>query len=410
MTGDALLLRAMAGGQGRHREGPQGADHRAGRRGRARRRVRGEQGGRLRRLAHHGADATRGRARGAVFGAGVDHGRVTRLEAQDEVADVDLVAFANDGRLRDLAAVDVSAVGAFEIGDDEAPVAKEEPGMVLRHVALGEHQVIALHPPHVDLVPIEGLATFGSPLLADDDREHSVFFGGHADHRTCVRRPFLRLSTTRRANTSATGGIVEGGPQACQLQEIAKLPVATGACLALLAAVRRTAASPELARHLSQELAGERDDVSRFETAAPELAVDRSRQDGECTGITRAGGFAEREGHGFPIWDDVRSSIGMPSLRARPFAQFAHLKAITRCAMRSALRTAQNDARKELRASAVSSDRRDVRARTLEVFSLGVGCVEGAPTVRWRPSSSPAWAARLRPRPSFDPGAPRYDR
>src|SRR5207253_418490 len=94
-------------------------------------------------------------------------------ETDDEVADVDLVALADDRRLRDLAAVDVGAVRALEVGDDEATVPEEQPRVVLGDVPLREHQIDALHAADVDLVLVERLAALGSALFADDDREHS---------------------------------------------------------------------------------------------------------------------------------------------------------------------------------------------------------------------------------------------
>ncbi len=80
--------------------------------------------------------------RGAVTG---------RLDAKDEVTDVDLVALADDGRLRDLAAVDEGAVGALEIGDDETAVSIKQAGVALGDVSLREHEIIALHTADVDL-------------------------------------------------------------------------------------------------------------------------------------------------------------------------------------------------------------------------------------------------------------------
>ena len=107
------------------------------------------------------------------------------LDAHDEVADVDLVALADDGGLGDLAPVDVGAVGALQVGDDEAAVPAEQPGVALGDVALGQHQVVALDAPDVDLGALERLAPLGAALLADDDREHrhssrlSVVLGRH---------------------------------------------------------------------------------------------------------------------------------------------------------------------------------------------------------------------------------------
>src|SRR5439155_25224831 len=90
--------------------------------------------------------------------------RSGKLDAQHEVTDVDLVSLAHDGRLRDLAPIDVRAVGALEIGDDDAPVAEQEPRMALGNIALREHEVVALHTPDVDLVLVEDLATLRSPF------------------------------------------------------------------------------------------------------------------------------------------------------------------------------------------------------------------------------------------------------
>src|SRR5262249_24170316 len=72
-----------------------------------------------------------------------------------------------------LAAVDVRAVRALQIGDDDAPVAEEQASMSFGNIALGQHEIVALHATDVDLVLVEDLATLGSALLTDDDREHA---------------------------------------------------------------------------------------------------------------------------------------------------------------------------------------------------------------------------------------------
>jgi hypothetical protein len=85
------------------------------------------------------------------------------------------------------------------------------------------------------------------------------------------------------------------------LSKEARKPVNYGGKLTLRAALRCArfdlfAAAPtlsNLARDLPKELARQRDDVSRLEAAAPELAVDRSSQDGEGTRIACTGGFTE---------------------------------------------------------------------------------------------------------------------
>ena len=146
-----------------------------------------------------------------------------RLEAQHEVADVDLVALADDGRLRDLPAVDVRPVGALEVRDDEPPVTEEQARVVLRHVALREHQVVALDAPDVDLVLVEGLPTLGAAFLADDDREHSVPSGG----APCADRTagaYAGPLVLRRS-----GGIVEGRHAVCQLRVVARATLSVGA-------------------------------------------------------------------------------------------------------------------------------------------------------------------------------------
>src|SRR5258706_9434888 len=63
-----------------------------------------------------------------------------RLQAEDEVSDVNLVAFADDRGLRDLSAVDVGPVRALEVRDDEAAVAEEEARVMFRDVPFREHQ------------------------------------------------------------------------------------------------------------------------------------------------------------------------------------------------------------------------------------------------------------------------------
>jgi hypothetical protein len=92
-----------------------------------------------------------------------------QLDAKYEVADVDLVAFANDRRLRDLAAVDVSSVGALQVGDDESSVAKQQTRMPLGDVSLRKGKVIALNAADVDLRLVKRLSALGSAFLTDND-------------------------------------------------------------------------------------------------------------------------------------------------------------------------------------------------------------------------------------------------
>jgi hypothetical protein len=46
--------------------------------------------------------------------------------------------------------------------------------VMLRDIALRDHQVVALDAPDVDLVLVEGIASLRAALLVDDHREHSV--------------------------------------------------------------------------------------------------------------------------------------------------------------------------------------------------------------------------------------------
>ncbi len=94
------------------------------------------------------------------------------LDAHDEVADVDLVGLLHDERARDLAAVDVRAVGALQVDDDELAVLEHDARVALRHVALGQDDVVPLHPPDGDLRFVEHDAALLAALLGDQDREH----------------------------------------------------------------------------------------------------------------------------------------------------------------------------------------------------------------------------------------------
>ena len=140
----------------RRRNGERRQRSRHARRQVRRRRWRGERRLRLReRLDRHlrgGRRLERGRSRAcgelALRRDAVESSAsepAPRLEAQHEVADVDLVALADDRRLGDLASVDVGPVGALRDPDDEAAVTEEQARVVLRDVALRQHQVVALH-------------------------------------------------------------------------------------------------------------------------------------------------------------------------------------------------------------------------------------------------------------------------
>src|SRR5262249_46979388 len=121
---------------------------------------------------------------------------------------VNLVALAHDGRLRDLAAIDVRPVGALEVGDDEATVTEKEPRMFLGNIALREHEVVALYAANVDLVLVEELSTLGPPFFADDNREHgrsNPAGAGRARRQSCPRRNTPSFDRTVNACTRRRG-------------------------------------------------------------------------------------------------------------------------------------------------------------------------------------------------------------
>lgn len=101
-------------------------------------------------------------------------GRTYIFYAQNEIADIDLVTVFDDQWRRDLAAVDVSAVGAFEVDDDELAVLQHDTGVTFRNVSLGQNDVIALDPPDSHLGFVELEATLVSTFFGDDDGKHSA--------------------------------------------------------------------------------------------------------------------------------------------------------------------------------------------------------------------------------------------
>lgn len=96
------------------------------------------------------------------------------LDAQNEIADVDLVAVFDDQRRRDLATVNVSTVGALEVDDNELAVLQHDTGVTFRNVSLGQNDVIALDPPDCHLGFVELEATLVSTFFGDDDGKHSA--------------------------------------------------------------------------------------------------------------------------------------------------------------------------------------------------------------------------------------------
>jgi hypothetical protein len=96
------------------------------------------------------------------------------FQSEDEVTDVNLIAFANDGGLGYFPTVDVGAVRAFQVANDEATVPIKQSGVVFGDVAFGQHQLVALYAAYVNFGLIKDLATLGAAFFRDYDREHAV--------------------------------------------------------------------------------------------------------------------------------------------------------------------------------------------------------------------------------------------
>jgi hypothetical protein len=95
----------------------------------------------------------------------------------DEVTDVYSVRSLDHQGARDLAAVHVGPVGAFEIDDNELAVLHHDPGMPFRDVPLGEHHVVALHTTDGDLVLVELKSTLLTAFFGDHYSEHGASTG-----------------------------------------------------------------------------------------------------------------------------------------------------------------------------------------------------------------------------------------
>jgi hypothetical protein len=96
------------------------------------------------------------------------------LDAEDEVADVDLVGLLDHERAGDLAPVDVRAVRALEVDDDELAVLEDDARVTLGDVALGQDHVVALHAADRDLRLVEVEPTLLAAFFRHSDREHSA--------------------------------------------------------------------------------------------------------------------------------------------------------------------------------------------------------------------------------------------
>jgi hypothetical protein len=91
---------------------------------------------------------------------------------EDEVPDVDLVGALDDQRAGDLATVHVGPVGALQVDDDVLAVLQHDPGVPLRHVSLGQDDVVALDPTDRHLGLVEFQPPLFSALLGNDDCKH----------------------------------------------------------------------------------------------------------------------------------------------------------------------------------------------------------------------------------------------
>ena len=188
--------------------------------------------------------------------------RAAGVEAEHEVADVDLVPFTNDRRLRDLPAVHVRAVRALEVGHDEPTIAVEESRVMLRDVPLREHQVVPLNAPDVDLVLVEPLSSLSASLLADDDRKH---FRSTLENGRSSRAARAHHARSASARASVQLRIVERWRATCQSRRDCQ----TGAAMRVECRAEECAAPRPSAGRASRS-ARERHAALRGERAAQE--------------------------------------------------------------------------------------------------------------------------------------------
>ena len=98
------------------------------------------------------------------------------FEAKDEVSNIDFVSLTNNRGLCDSSPVDIGSVGALEVGNDESTIPGKQSRMMLGHVSLGQHQLVALDSADVDFGSIENFAPFVAALFCDDDRKHTNLY------------------------------------------------------------------------------------------------------------------------------------------------------------------------------------------------------------------------------------------
>ena len=97
---------------------------------------------------------------------------VTHVDGDHEVTDVDLVTRTNHRRRRDATAVEIGAVGALQVGNEEAPLPAEHLRVTLGDVALRQDDVIPRDAANGDLVLVELHPLGRSPLLRHVQRQH----------------------------------------------------------------------------------------------------------------------------------------------------------------------------------------------------------------------------------------------
>lgn len=97
------------------------------------------------------------------------------LNIHNEIADVDLVTRLNDERRGDLATIDVGAVCALQVNDNEAVVFENNPRVTLADVAFGQDDIVALNPPNGDFILIEFHPALTAAFFRDHDCEHRSF-------------------------------------------------------------------------------------------------------------------------------------------------------------------------------------------------------------------------------------------